>query len=79
MTRFSEDFDRGFFQKHCGHDTNINGEELYESVAHDKKKWAALAPLVNQKLPFLDTHTITYRATRMKLKSEFLTRKHDRG
>ena len=79
MTLFSQDFDRAFFQKRCSHDTNVEGKEEWESVAHDKKKWAALAPLINQKLPFLNTHTITYRATRMKLKSEFLTRKHDRG
>ena len=74
MTLFSQDFDRAFFQKHCGHDTNVKGEKQYVSVAHDERKWAALAPLVNQKLPFLTTRNIIYRATRMGLKSKSLTR-----
>jgi hypothetical protein len=67
---FSRDFDVAFFQAHCGHDTNINGEKKWESVAHSDRKWNALAPLINGKLPFLNEQSIKYRAKKLGLKSK---------
>ena len=67
---FSRDFDVVFFQAHCGHDTNINGEKQWETVAHSDRKWNALAPLINGKLPFLNEQKIRYRASKLGLKSK---------
>ena len=67
---FSRDYDVAFFQAHCGHDTNINGEKQWESVAHSDRKWDALAPLINGKLPFLNEQKIRYRASKLGLKNK---------
>jgi hypothetical protein len=70
---FSRDFDIVFFQAHSGHDTNINGERQWETVAHSDRKWNALAPIINGKLPFLNEQKIKYRASKLGLTSNFLT------
>jgi hypothetical protein len=67
---FSRDFDIVFFRAHCGHDTNINGEKQWETVAHSDRKWNALAPIINGKLPFRNEQKIKYRASKMGLKSK---------
>ena len=73
MKLFSEDFDIVFFQASCGHNTNVMGKKIWESVAHYDRKWRALAPLVKKKLPYIDDQDISSRAEGLGQKSRSLT------